>query len=228
MWLASFAFSFPNYWTAKLSRCNDQVCLRDDQRSFCCCCFNECGHLELVNIAWKHPSRQEVEMWFGGKIIWKITLRRVDAVSGYFLLLLLLFIPAGSPGCFLCLDIFLPVCGDTCWCRAALGEKKKTSCPVRVTFFRHRSHLVSVCCCREREEDVSLGRYSNGRFSEEFQKNKMFQHERQKFIGFKNETRKPGSMGSNFQSTGQSAVYLHFNNDKLHLTVKFQTSTCVN
>lgn len=81
MWLASFAFSFPNDWTAKLSRCNDQACLRDDQRSFCCC-FNECGHLELVNIAWKHPSRQEVEMWFGCKIIWKITLRRVDAVSG--------------------------------------------------------------------------------------------------------------------------------------------------
>lgn len=56
-----------------------QVCLRDDQRTFCCR-FNECGHLELGDIAWKHPSRQEVEMWFGCKIIWKIAVRRVDAV----------------------------------------------------------------------------------------------------------------------------------------------------
>lgn len=56
-----------------------QGCLRDDQRTFCCR-FNECGHLEPVNIAWKHPSRQEVEMRFHCKIIWKITLRRLDAV----------------------------------------------------------------------------------------------------------------------------------------------------
>lgn len=30
--------------------------------------------------------------------------------------------------CFPCSEIFLPVCGDTCWCRAAC---KKPSCPVR-------------------------------------------------------------------------------------------------
>lgn len=124
MWLASFAFSFPNYWTAKLSRCNDQVCLRDDQRSFCCC-FNECGHLELVNIAWKHPSRQEVEMWFGCKIIWKITLRRVDAVSGYFFCCCLSLqdpLAASSAWTSSFLSVGTPVGAEQRW------EKNKLSC----------------------------------------------------------------------------------------------------
>lgn len=64
MSLASFAFSFPNYWTAKLSRCMES---RANASPWC----PEGLLFLLMSVdVWKEwillgnrPSRQEVEMW---------------------------------------------------------------------------------------------------------------------------------------------------------------------
>lgn len=128
MSLASFAFSFPNDWTERLSKCKGKLS------------ESVCGTSEYCL-----ETSQETG---SGVVVWLKNNFEVQTEKFFFFPFFFSFIPAG---CFLCSDIFRPVCGDTCWCRGAL---EKTSCPVRMTPFGHSSHLVSVCCCRESEEDV--------------------------------------------------------------------------
>lgn len=122
MSLASFAFfPFPNYWTAKSSRCNWKLSKRVPMmaRAAFVAVFNERGSLEPVNIAGSIPADRK---WRCGLIANSF---RGSSWEELLFFIFFYFFPAG---CFLCLDIFLPVCGDTCWCREALEKKHKLSC----------------------------------------------------------------------------------------------------
>lgn len=219
MSLASFAFfPFPNYWTAKSSRCNWKLSKRVSMmaRAAFVAVFNERGSLEPVNIAGSIPADRK---WRCGLIANSF---RGSSWEELLFFIFYFFFPqdASSAWTSSFLSVGTPVGVAKLW-------KKNTSCPVRTTLFGHWSHLVSVCCRCGSEEDV-LSANTALHWEDSAMKQderKLVKHKKgsnlSDFRGYvhlesdTNNKKKTWRTASLSEHRSISGVYLHFNNDKM-------------